>query len=112
MPTKKEALIDEIIENARRDRKRLEMVADGLINDFKKITDDSSEEEIEQGVPEEFASAYAEEISKISDSLSRVNQQLVEIVKADRKSNPTAPDKLGKDDLEEALDEIQPQEVN
>jgi hypothetical protein len=111
MATTKENLTEEIISNARRDRKRLEAVADGLVQGFARVPSPE-----EQGDPNEFdpeiAAAFAEEIAKIGDSLTRVNQQLVELVKIETKRFVPAPSKLGKEDVEEVYDEIQPQEVN
>lgn len=97
----------EIISNARRDRKRLEAVADGLLEGSRASADpDSPEGEINT----EVAAAFAEEIAKISDSLTRTNQQLVELLKADRKSAAAAPTRLDSADVEDALDQIQPEE--
>ncbi len=108
----KESLTEEIIANARRDRKRLELVADSLIQKYNDI-----KEEIEQhegvALDPETAAAFAEEISKLSDSLTKVNQQLVELVKIEhRRVPPEEPTKLGKQEVEEVFNEIQPQEVN
>jgi hypothetical protein len=112
MPTTKETLTEEIISNARRDRKRLEAVADGLVNGFAKVPDETSGEEVE--FDPEIAAAFAEEIAKIGDSLTKVNQQLVELVKIEQKNAPPAenPVKLGAKDVESVYDSIQPQEVN
>jgi hypothetical protein len=54
-----EELLDEIKENARRDRKRLEKVCDDLL----------------------AAGGNAEEISMVSDSLTKSNAQLLELAK-------------------------------
>lgn len=110
----KEELIDEIINNARRDRKRLEAVADGLANGFARVPT-SGEDEIDDHFDSEVAAAFAEEISKISDSLSKVNQQLVEIVKSERKNSvpdDASPKKLTPDQIDGVYDEINPQEAN
>lgn len=112
MSTTKEILTEEIIANARRDRKRLEAVADGLVNGFAKVPDEN-EEPVE--FDPEIAAAFAEEIAKIGDSLTKVNQQLVELVKIEHKNAPPAddkPSKLGAKDVESVYDSIQPQEVN
>jgi hypothetical protein len=99
----KKTLVDEVIENARRDRKRLEAVADGLTHGFD--SKDDSEE-----LDPEVSAAFAEEIAKISDSLTKVNQQLVELIKVDAKKNPPAdaakPEKLSKQDKEDLYDEL------
>jgi hypothetical protein len=59
-----EELLDEIKENARRDRKRLEKVCDNLMD----------------------AGGDAEEISMISDSLTKSNAQLLELAKLKAKA--------------------------
>jgi len=109
--TTKEVLTEEIIKNARRDRKRLEAVADGLVNGFAKIPDEGADQ---SEFDPEVAAAFAEEIAKIGDSLTKVNQQLVELVKIEHKNVPAPLDisKLGKSDVEDVYNEIQPQEVN
>jgi hypothetical protein len=109
-PLSKEDLIAEILRNARRDRVRLETVADGLVNGFSLVPKPG--EQSEQDFDPEVAAAFAEEISKIGDSLSKINHELVELVKLDRKSQPDdGPKKLGPDQVEDAYDEIQPQEI-
>lgn len=113
MSTTKENLTEEIIANARRDRKRLEAVADGLVNGFAKVPDETSDEEVE--FDPEIAAAFAEEIAKIGDSLTKVNQQLVELVKIEHKNAPPIdanPVKLGAKDVNDVYEQIQPQEVN
>lgn len=109
MATTREILIEEIISNARRDRKRLEAAADGLANGMKQ----GDPEDPESGSYDpDVAAAFAEELSRLGDSLTRVNQQLVELVKADRKKSAEEPTKLGKAEVEEVYDEIHPEEVN
>ena len=107
-------LVDEIIENARRDRRRLESVAEGLTNGFKQMGEtDPGEEPLDPDV----SAAFAEEIAKISDSLTKVNQQLVELVKIDAKktldasaNQPAAKGgKVTKREAEEIFDELQGQ---
>lgn len=107
----KESLTEEIIANARRDRKRLEAVIDGLANGFARVPTQEDDN------PDEFnpdvAAAFAEEISKIGDSLTRINQQLVELVKIDaKKPSDQNPVRLGKEDVDAVYDEINPQEAN
>ena len=105
----RETLTQEIIGNARRDRKRLEAVADGLTrryDDLKAIDEDRPSDTIDP----EVAAAFAEEIAKLSDSLTRVNQQLVELVKVENRRAPAADDKLDSKQTQEIFDEIQPQE--
>ena len=101
--TTKESLVDEIIENARKDRKRLESVAKGLTGGLFNLgsEDDGT-------VDEETAAAFAEEISKISDSLTKINQGLIELVKMDAKKAVAQPDptKLSEADKESLYDEV------
>lgn len=105
-------LVDEIIENARNDRKRLEAVANGLTRGFDRFGDTAEEEG--QPTDPEVAAAFAEEIAKISDSLTRVNQQLVELVKVDAKRSAVDPNNkpvskgtpISRKDAEEIYDEL------
>lgn len=108
MSINKEDLLNEIIANSRRDRKRLEAAMDGLLNLSTKF---SQEEEVDQEVNTEVAAAFAEQIAKLGDSLTRVNHELVEIVKADKKS-ATPSDRLNPSDVADVYDEIQPEEHN
>ena len=111
MPTNKDELTDEIIANARRDRKRLEKVADGLVFGFDRLSTAGSEDE--EQLDSEASASFAEEISSITDSLSKINHELVELVKLDKKSAPSAdPVKLGKHELDEVYNDIHPEEVN
>lgn len=112
MPTKREDLIDEIIANARRDRKRLESVADGLIQKYNDTSDFAATEESQAQADPEVAAAFSEELAKVSDSLTKINQQLVEIVKVEKKSSSAQADgKLSSEDVEDAYNEIQPEDV-
>jgi hypothetical protein len=120
MPEKTEkTLVDEIVENARRDRKRLEAVADGLTHGFGRLGD--TVEEDGEPLDPEVSAAFAEEISKVADSLTKVNQQLVELVKIDARvasksedNKPAAKDgKITKKEAEDIYDELaKPQEMN
>lgn len=122
MPEKTErTLVDEIIENARRDRKRLEAVADGLTHGFGRLGD--SVEENGEALDPEVSAAFAEEIAQVSDSLTKVNQQLVELVKIDAKATakhednkPATKDgKITRKEAEDIYDELaegQKQELN
>lgn len=103
---KREELVEEIIRNARKDRQRLEAVADGLLEGSKTFLSADDEGEINT----EVAAAFAEEVSKVSDSLTRINHELVEIVKADRKSAAAVPDRLDPSTVDEAYEEISPEE--
>jgi hypothetical protein len=78
-------LIEEVIANARRDRSRLEKVADALLT----VSSDTPEApaEGEEAIAQAAASAaVSEELSKVTDSLTKINQQLVEIVKHQRRT--------------------------
>ena len=105
-------LVDEIIENARNDRKRLEAVADGLTRGFDRTGDIAEDEN--QALDPEVSAAFAEEIAKVSDSLTRVNQQLVELVKIDAKKSAVDPNNkpvtkgnpISKKDAEDIYDEL------
>jgi phosphoserine phosphatase len=108
MSINKEELLNEIIANSRRDRKRLEAAMDGLLNASERF---NQSEEVEQEVNTEVAAAFAEQIAKLGDSLTRVNHELVEIIKADKKA-AIVPDKLDPSDVADVYDEIQPEEAN
>jgi phosphoserine phosphatase len=108
MSINKEELLNEIIANSRRDRKRLEAAMDGLLNASDRF---NQSEEVEQEVNTEVAAAFAEQIAKLGDSLTRVNHELVEIIKADKKA-AIVPDKLDPSDVNDVYDEIQPEEAN
>ena len=113
MPEKTEkTLVDEIIENARSDRRRLEAVANGLTQGFKRLGDSTETEG--EGLDPEVSAAFAEEIAKVSDSLTKCNQQLVELVKIDAKKSATSEDnkpatkdgKITKKEAEDIYDEL------
>jgi hypothetical protein len=106
MPEK--TLVEEIIENARSDRKRLEAVANGLTHGFGQLGDSEGDGE---ALDPEVSAAFAEEIAKVTDSLSKINQQLVELVKIDIKKMPVddkpKPDgSLSKNEKESIYDEL------
>lgn len=95
-------LIEEVIENARKDRARLEKVADALLT----VSADQPEAPAqgEEKIAQAAASAaVSEELSKVTDSLTKINQQLVELVKHQRKSadmdTAKSLDKGEKDDI-------------
>jgi ubiquinone biosynthesis protein UbiJ len=111
--TTKEELIEEIISNARRDRKRLEAVADGLTQKFQNIGEVATMGEGDEAVLDpEVAAAFSEEITKVSEALCRVNHELVELVKIDSKKAPALaePTKLSPEELQSAYEEIHPEE--
>ncbi len=111
--TTREILTEEIIANARRDRKRLEAVANSLTTRYDEIKAEMGKREEESPLIPEVSAAFAEDIARLSDSLTRVNQQLVELVKIEhRRSPPEEQEKLGQGDVERVYDEIQPQEAN
>jgi hypothetical protein len=103
-------LVDEIIENARKDRLRLEAVAGGLMHGFGKFGDSTEGDPLDP----EVSAAFAEEIAQIADSLTKVNQQLVELVKIDAKAlaksdsgKPATKDgKISKKEAEDIYDEL------
>ena len=111
MSITREELTDEIVKNARRDRKRLELVADGLARGFQGSSDETDVEDEESNQPDaEVMAGYAEEMSTISEALTRINHELVELVKLEKKSERLQDtDKLPQDELESVLDEIQPE---
>lgn len=102
-------LVDEIIENARRDRKRLEAVADGLTHGFGQLGDNTNEDG--GALDPEVSAAFAEEIAKVTDSLSKINQQLVELVKIDvKKESQVAvkdPKKMTAAEKDQLYEELQ-----
>lgn len=88
-------LIDEVIQNARRDRARLEKVADALVV----ISEDTEEApaEGEEKIANAAASAaVSEDLSRITDSLTKITHELVELVKHQRR--------MAQDDDEKSLD--------
>ena len=109
MAFSKENLVEEIISNARRDRKRLEACADGLTHGFNSVGSAT-----EEGLDPEVAAAFAEEIAGISDALTNINKQLVELVKMEKSApaEPPSPTKLTPDEIADAYEQIKPSEVN
>jgi hypothetical protein len=81
-----EQLREEIVENSRKDRERLEQVADGLLKLTQKEREIAQDEAASE-LPMEAAAAVSEELSKITDSLSKINAGLIELVKIDAKSS-------------------------
>ena len=116
VPTTRESLTEEIIQNARRDRKRLEAVADSLTHRYDELKASEELAAADDQLDPEVAAAFAEEIAKLSDSLTRVNQQLVELVKVETRRAPpedeNKPKKLSDAQKEDVFNAIQPQEVN
>jgi hypothetical protein len=103
----RDQLIEEIVENARRDRKRLETTLQGLTTGFKSFNENPEEEE---QLNTAVAAAYAEIIAKVGEVLTRVNHELVELVKADKSITPTGPGKLNAADVRDVYEEISPEE--
>lgn len=104
-----EQLREEIVENSRKDRERLEQVADGLL----KLVDKerSAEEQVASELPAEAAAAVSEELSKITDSLTKINAGLIELVKIDAKS-PADPKARLEKQRDTIYDEIQDRPTN
>ena len=103
-PITKESLIEEIVHNARRDRVRLESAISGLIKNLNEVSETSEDSD------PEVSAAFAEEISKVTDSLSKVDQRLVELVKLETKKeeNPKKGNKgLTAEEKEQLFDEVQ-----
>lgn len=96
MEKKNEGLEEEILRNARSDRKTVEKVRDDLI----KMTDLAE-------VQAEAMSmvVIAENVCKLSDVLTKVNAQLVELHKVSLKNAPADDNK--KPDSESIFDEIE-----
>lgn len=93
MTTKtKTDLIDEVIENARRDRARLERVADALLT-VSADTEEAPAEGEEKIANAAASAAVSEELSKVTDSLTKINQQLVELVKHQRRNQAAEDEK-------------------
>lgn len=84
-----EQLTNEIVENARSDRERLVEFADGL-KEFAQKGSKTDDEDLDARMDPEVALALSEQIAKVSDSLTKINQQLIELVKIDAKKNEGA----------------------
>ena len=74
---KKKDLVDEVLENARRDRKAVESIRDSLIREVSRETDDG--EQIS-------AIMISRDIAGLSEVLTKINSQLVEVAKFVSKS--------------------------
>ena len=85
--SKVEDLQSEIVKNAREDRQRLVQIADGLKSLAEKKTDEGSGE-----LDPEVAMMLSDQLSKVSDSLVKINQQLVELVRIDTRKIPSPQD--------------------
>lgn len=105
----KKSLADEIINNARKDRKRLEAIADGLTNGFGQFGDVAHVEG--EPMDPEVSAAFAEEVAKVTDSLSKVDQRLLEVMKFEFKEAVTPvddkPKKMTKEEKEALYEEMQ-----
>lgn len=99
MTTTTEQLFQEILDNARRDRKTLEEVRDGLVKAAKTAAAQVAED---GGLT---MMAIAEQVAKLADSLTRSNAQLVEISKVKAKEGPP-PEDDAKDSVDSIYDEI------
>lgn len=101
-------LVEEIVENARDDRERLIACAEGLRKFAEKGGAES--EGTGEGMDPEVALALSEQIAKISDSLTKINQQLVSLVQIDskKKEGDVAGDgRLSKKDKEAVYEELE-----
>jgi hypothetical protein len=101
----KKTLVEEILENARKDRIRIE----NLLEKMLKVSS-------VPGVEDDLAQvAVAEQVADLTDSLTKMNQQLVELVKVQSKNKEEEPKEgtLSKKEREAAFDEIEdpPQDV-
>lgn len=93
---KEKTLVDEIKHNARRDRARLEDLCDELLKLARN----------ESLMVEELAKvALTEQLTKATDTLTRVNSQLVELAKIDAKKEMSKKDRENIHDS--IFDEIQ-----
>ena len=88
----KKELFDEVIENARRDRARLEKVADALLT-VSTDTEEAPAEGEEKIANAAASAAVSEELSKVTDSLTKINQSLVTLVTLERKRAQAEDDK-------------------
>jgi hypothetical protein len=104
-----EQLIEEIVNNARDDRERLIACADGLRKFAEKGGVGSGGDG--EGMDPEVALALSEQIAKVSDSLTKINQQLVTLVQIDSKKKAdgdvAGDGKLSKKDKEEVYAELE-----
>lgn len=87
--TQKQSLVDEIQENVRRDRQRLEKLQDRILSSLEQEPHPDDGEGDEELAPHALA-AIAEGVARIADSLSRSNSQLVEIAKLQARESPPA----------------------
>lgn len=78
MSEKEKSILDEITENVRRDRERLELVAEDLV---KVLRDSETERDPLSTI------GLAENLAKLSDSLTRSNGLLVELAKMKSKES-------------------------
>lgn len=88
----KKELYEEVIENARRDRARLEKVADALLT-VSADTEEAPAEGEEKIANAAASAAVSEELSKVTDSLTKINQGLIELVKYQRKTQAQEDEK-------------------
>ncbi len=103
-----EQLVEEIVNNARDDRERLIACAEGLRKFAEKGGVESEGDG--EGMDPEVALALSEQIAKISDSLTKINGQLVMLVQIDskKKGGDLAGDgKLSKEEKESVYQELE-----
>jgi len=105
-------LVEEVLANARRDRARLEKVADALLA-VSTDTEEAPAEGEEKIANAAASAAVSEELSKVTDSLTRINQQIVELVKHQRKSAQSEEDrKLDGDEKDDIYSRLEKEKNN
>jgi len=103
----KKELFEEVIENARRDRARLEKVADALLT-VSADTEEAPAEGEEKIANAAASAAVSEELSKVTDSLTKINQGLIELVKHQRRTQQQQDDeKMNSDDKEDVYKRLE-----
>lgn len=102
-----DALIQEIVKNSRDDRQRLVSCADGL-RKFAERGGTQHEGDVEVMDPD-IALALSEQLANISDSLTKINQQMIMLVQIDskKKSSSDEPVRLTNSEKEEVYAELE-----
>lgn len=103
MMTATEKLIQEIVSNSREDRGRLVEVANSLKSMLNEVKGRAPDDDLQPDV----ALNISEEMSRISDSLTKINQQLVELVKLDKKQNFESKRPISEKDREDLYENIE-----
>jgi hypothetical protein len=102
MPIERD-LRKEIIENARKDRTRLEEVAESLLSLAHK---EGALAAVDPEMTGEAAAAVSEELSRVTDSLTKINAGLIELVKVDAKKE-VDPKKALERERDKIFDEVE-----